>query len=78
MVAVRHIGFVMCYDITILHQNVYDKKICCRKEAVLRVCIALIQNVERSLLLCPRPRRGGGGIKRSSASVVRPSVRLSV
>ena len=29
-------------------------------------------------LLCPRPRRGGGGIRRSSASVVRPSVRLSV
>ena len=24
-------------------------------------------------LLCPRPRRGGGGIKQSSASVVRPS-----
>jgi len=29
-------------------------------------------------LLCPRPRRGGGGIRRSSASVVRPSVCLSV
>ena len=29
-------------------------------------------------LLCPRPRRGGGGIRRSSASVVCPSVRLSV
>jgi len=28
-------------------------------------------------LLCPRPRRGGGGIRRSSASVVRPSVCLS-
>ena len=27
-------------------------------------------------LLCPRPRRGGGGIRRSSASVVRPSVCL--
>ena len=26
------------------------------------------------LLLCPRPRRGGGGIRRSSASVVRLSV----
>ena len=26
----------------------------------------------------PRPRRGGGGIRRSSASVVRPSVRLSI
>ena len=25
-------------------------------------------------LLCLRPRRGGGGIRRSSASVVRPSV----
>jgi len=30
-----------------------------------------------SLLLCPRPRRGGGGIRRSSASV-RPSVCPSV
>ena len=30
-----------------------------------------------ALLLCPRPRRGGGGIRRSSASVVRPSVCLS-
>ena len=29
-------------------------------------------------LLCPRPCRGGGGIRRSSASVVRPSVRPSV
>ena len=29
-------------------------------------------------LLCPRPRSGGGGIRRSSASVVRPSVRPSV
>jgi len=29
-------------------------------------------------LLCPRPRRGGGGIRRSSASVVRPSIRPSV
>jgi len=29
-------------------------------------------------VLCPRPRRGGGGIRRSSASVVRPSVRPSV
>jgi len=29
-------------------------------------------------LLCPRPRRGGEGIRRSSASVVRPSVRPSV
>ena len=27
-------------------------------------------------LLCPRPRRGGGGIRRSSASVVHPSVCL--
>ena len=32
----------------------------------------------RSCLLCPRPRRGGGGIRRSSASVVRQSVRPSV
>ena len=31
-----------------------------------------------TLLLCPRPRRGGGGIRRSSASVVRLSVRPSV
>ena len=29
------------------------------------------------VLLCPRPRREGGGIRRSSASVVRPSVCLS-
>ena len=30
-----------------------------------------------SIFLCPRPCRGGGGIRRSSASVVRPSVCLS-
>jgi len=29
-----------------------------------------------SVLLCPRPRRGGGSIRRSSASVVHPSVCL--
>jgi len=37
-----------------------------------------ILHVIISRLLCRRPRRGGGGIRRSSASVVRPSVRLSV
>jgi len=35
-----------------------------------------IYTLSMPLLLCPRPRRGGGGIRRSSASVVRLSVCL--
>ena len=36
------------------------------------------ENAQRSILLCPRTCRGGGGIKRWSASVVCPSVCRSV
>ena len=40
----------------------------------------LLSHRNRAMLriIMPRPRRGGGSIRRSSASVVRPSVRLSV
>jgi len=42
-------------------------------------CYTLCLKKTRLLrLLCPRPRRGGGGIRQSSASVVRLSVRPSV